>query len=87
MAFTTVALVLCALLTDDVVGASFSGGCALNLSNNRDDMEPSGNPLEILVRKQILHIRDVPDSGGSFGVDLKYVRWLPLMMSMIILDL
>ena len=36
------------------------------------DSEPKGNPLRIHVLIQILHIRDIPDSGGSFGVDIKY---------------
>ena len=29
------------------------------------------NPLNISVRMQVRDIRDVPDSGGSFGVDVK----------------
>ena len=29
------------------------------------------NPLNLSVRMQVRDIRDVPDSGGSFGVDLK----------------
>ena len=46
-------------------------GCHLSLNSGWHDREPTGNPLQILERIQILRIRDVPDSGGSFSVDLK----------------
>ena len=41
-------------------------GCHLTLNNGWDEMEP----LALHVRIRVLHLRDVPDSGGSFGVDL-----------------
>ena len=45
--------------------------CSLELNFLWYDSEPKGNPLPIQVRIIILHIRDIPDSGGSFGVDIK----------------
>ena len=45
--------------------------CSLELNFLWYDSEPKGNPLHIQVRIIILHIRDIPDSGGSFGVDIK----------------
>ena len=48
-----------------------SSSCYLNRTFEYDDMEPTKNPLLIHVRFEILHIRDVPNSGGSFGVDIK----------------
>ena len=45
-------------------------GCHLTLNNGWDEMEPMGDPLALHVRIRVLHLRDVPDSGGSFGVDL-----------------
>ena len=48
-----------------------SVGCSLDLNNGFDDMEPMENPLQITIRMHILRIRDVPDSGGSFSVDMK----------------
>ena len=45
-------------------------GCNLNLKNGFDDMEPKGSPLILHVKLGILGLRDVPDSGGSFGVDV-----------------
>ena len=44
-------------------------GCYLTLNNGWDEMEPVGDPLTLHVRIRVLHLRDVPDSGGSFGVD------------------
>ena len=35
------------------------------------DWEPKANPLLIGMNLKVLHIRHVPDSGGSYGVDLK----------------
>ena len=46
-------------------------GCNLTLNNGYDEMEPEGNPLLIQVRIRVFHLRDVPDSGGSFGVNIK----------------
>ena len=46
--------------------------CSLVIGFLWYDSEPKGNPLRIHVLIQILHIRDIPDSGGSFGVDIKY---------------
>ena len=48
-----------------------SSSCNLNRTFEYDDMEPTMNPLIIHVKFEILHIRDVPNSGGSFGVDIK----------------
>ena len=47
-----------------------SKGCQLTLDSDYDNMEPEGDPLQLHVRFRILHLRDVPDSGGSFGVDI-----------------
>lgn len=46
--------------------------CSLALNYLWYEKEPTGNPLLIHVRIIILHIRDIPDRGGSFGVDIKY---------------
>ena len=50
--------------------------CSLEINFLWYDNEPKGNPLRIHVWIQILHIRDIPDGGGSFGVDLKYAQCL-----------
>ena len=61
-----------------VIKSQYSGpmpqkqkGCHLDLNNGYDEMEPEGYPLLIHVRIRIFHLRDVPDSGGSFGVNTK----------------
>ena len=46
-------------------------GCHLTLNNGNKGMEPEGHPLIIHVMIRIFHLRDVPDSGGSFGVNTK----------------
>ena len=46
-------------------------GCHLSLDSSFDEMEPDGDPLLLNVKITVLHLRDVPDSGGSFDVDIK----------------
>ena len=53
------------------VKSSNASTCFLNVTTDSDDMEPTGNPLDIELWMDILHIRDVPNSGGSYSVDLK----------------
>ena len=45
--------------------------CSLELNHLWYDNEPEGFPLIIHVVIKILHIRDIPDRGGFFGVDIK----------------
>ena len=45
-------------------------GCTLTLQNTWLDMEPIGDPLLIDVRIRVIHLFDIPDSGGSFSVNL-----------------
>ena len=55
-------------------------GCSLKVPNHvKNQMEPSGDiyakpkpkPLLIEVDIMVLGVRDVPDNGGSYGVDVK----------------
>ena len=49
-------------------------GCALTLNNTYYgyfDVEPKGDPLLLNVSIRVYYLRDVPDSGGSFGVDVR----------------
>ena len=32
---------------------------------------PSGQPLVLQTELEVLRVRDVPDSGGTYGVDIK----------------
>ena len=49
-----------------------TGGCNLIPSKAIfGQLEPKGNPLLINAKMHVLHIRNVPDGGGSFGVDVK----------------
>ena len=39
-----------------------------------EQMHPNvneGNPLNLTVKMRVRNVRDVPDSGGSYGVDVK----------------
>ena len=36
-----------------------------------DKKRPSGQPLVLHTELEVLHVRDVPDSGGTYGVDIK----------------
>ena len=49
-----------------------SGGCNLIIPDAvKGHMEVEGRPLNIIIDMSIQQIRDVPDSGGSFGVDFQ----------------
>ena len=48
-----------------------SKGCQLTLNVSNDYLEPRGDPLILNARFRILHLRDVPDSGGSYSLDIK----------------
>ena len=45
--------------------------CSFQPNHYQYDWEPEANPLFIDINLIILHIRDIPDSGGSFGLDLE----------------
>ena len=48
-------------------------GSKLTLGNGFDvnAMEPKGHPLLLNTSIRVYYLRDVPDSGGSFGVDMR----------------
>ena len=49
----------------------YTSGCSLHIPwsvTNR--WESEGTPLSIFIDTRVLNVRDVPDSGGSFGVDI-----------------
>ena len=48
-----------------------SKGCQLMFNDSYDALEPRGDPLILNARFRILHVRDVPDSGGSYSLDIK----------------
>ena len=75
---------LLAILVLGVASAQFYGpalppsldedkGCKLALGNGYSDneMEPKGHPLLVNVSIRVNYLRDVPDSGGSFGVGMR----------------
>ena len=45
-------------------------GCTLILNTGWNEMEPVGDPLLIDVRIRVIHLFDIPDSGGSFSAKL-----------------
>ena len=48
-------------------------GCELTLGHYAlgEPKEPKGHPLLLNASIRVYYLRDVPDSGGSFGVDLR----------------
>ena len=59
------------LLSNGVSATNTSQGCTLNIPDNvKDNMEAEGAPLQINITMMIFRVRDVPDKGGSFGVDV-----------------
>ena len=62
--------VLITLVVGSMASATnMTHGCNLYVPTEvRDHMEAEGEPLQITIIMQIEYVRDVPDSGGSFGV-------------------
>ena len=53
-------------------GGKVSAGCTLEAPHViKVHKEALGEPLLIHTEIKVLGVRDVPDSGGSYGVDMK----------------
>ena len=66
--------ILLAMAIGRVVSSNITQGCNLYVPEEvRDHMEAEGEPLKITIIMQIEYVRDVPDSGGSFGVVFRQV--------------
>ena len=53
-------------------GMGLDTGCTLEVPNEvMKHKEAVGKPLMIQIEFKILTVRDIPDQGGSFGVDIK----------------
>ena len=51
--------------------ATSSGwGCVLQRNDDYYDWEPKGNPLLLHANLKVNHMRDIPNSGGSYGMDI-----------------
>ena len=51
--------------------ADLDTGCTLEVPETvKKQKEAMGKPLRILIHVTVLGVRDIPDSGGSFGVDI-----------------
>ena len=51
--------------------------CSLIIPNHvRNQTKPGGKPLIIFVHMKVLGVRNVPDSGGSYGLDVKWVVFI-----------
>ena len=66
-----ISLLFLFLVVTSIARAKSMASCFLNRTTDSDDVETTGNPLDIEVWIEVLHIRDVPNSGGSYGVDVK----------------
>ena len=75
MVLLSTVMVAEANMVEELINATLaleSGGC--NLIPPKaiyGKLEPTGDPLIIHAKMHVLHIRNVPDGGGSFGVDVK----------------
>ena len=52
---------------------SASRGCNLVIPQNvqeHPEPQPESGPLLLHIELSVLHIREIPDSGGSYGVDV-----------------
>lgn len=75
MVLLSIAMTVDANVVQEWINATLaleSGGCNLIPSQALfGQLEPTDNPLLIDSKMHVLHIRNVPDGGGSFGVDVK----------------
>ena len=44
---------------------------AISECHFKEKGKPSQVPLVLHTELEVLHVRDVPDSGGTYGVDIK----------------
>ena len=59
-------------LTKLLLEERLDDGCVLKTPKSvQNRMEPKGKPLIIFIDMRVRSVRDVPDSGGSFGVDIE----------------
>ena len=64
-------LLLAIVVLDTTATNTTFTGCNLRVPKEvQDHMEAEGEPLVITIIMLIKFVRDVPDSGGSFGVDV-----------------
>ena len=68
-------IVLCILYVDGMLASGSNvtlSGCNLIVPDAvKGHQEPEGRPLKISIDISVQQVRDVPDSGGSFGVDFQ----------------
>ena len=66
-------IVLCILYVNGMLASGSNvTGCNLIIPDAvKGQMEPEGRPLKISIDMSVQQVRDVPDSGGSFGVDFQ----------------
>ena len=59
-------------VVDEARNVSFDTGCTLEIPHAVGrQKEARGNPLMIYIGMKVLRVRDIPDQGGSFGIDIK----------------
>lgn len=62
------------LLCVGQVSCGSSKGCAFEVPPHvRFNPEPRGTPLYLNIDIHVIGLREVADSGGSFGIDVEYV--------------
>ena len=55
-----------------VLDDPMDGNCRLQKpSSVLNRWETNGSPLSVSIDMRVLSVRDVPDTGGSFGIDIQ----------------
>ena len=68
---TSMVLLLWTTLLASTAEATEAEGCNLVVPNSmKVEGNAAGKPLLLATKLKIRHVRNVPDSGGSFGVDV-----------------
>ena len=52
--------------------SNLDAGCTLKMPDSvKKEQEAVGKPLKINIDLKVMDVRDIPDQGGSYGIDIK----------------
>ena len=69
--FVHLILLIAALPSGAIRNALSKAKIECKFEEKWENKRPLGKPLVLHTELEVLHVRDVPDSGGTYGVDIK----------------
>ena len=69
------------LLLPNASGNPYDSLCKLRVPEDvRQQPEAHGNPLMIFIDVMVTGVRDIPDQGGSYGTDVRFVKTIDILI-------